>query len=286
MLADRPSVPMIVAAVLGIGLGGLFAASMLYEYSPFATSYLAAIPVFGVLLYFWTRAVERTITLAAVSVVVGGVVGGGTYLTPLVVQDGVTDLQWNFVVLQSFSRIVVFVAIGSVLLGAGLVVGSVLRNEVLGRGIDGPTSDSRRRILGLSTVVVAGSAATLGSQTVLNYASTIEHESRQVTVEDAVRSGDELSVTLSIPNELRDELRVESVLVIAVAEEHRSASTLVDRTVPSGASGELTASFDVLPPDGAADPLEVRIDGVVYVSAFSSYEHRMRIREYRETIAK
>lgn len=106
-----------------------------------------------------------------------------------------------------------------------------------------------------------------------------------MTVEDAVRSGDELSVTLSIPNELRGELRVESVLVIAVAEERRSASTLVDRTVPSGASGELTASFDVLPPNGTDDPLDVRIDGVVYVSAFSSYEHRMGIRESGVTLS-
>lgn len=81
----------------------------------------------------------------------------------MVVQDRVTNLQWNFVVLQSFSRVVVFVAIGGVLLGAGLVVGSVLRNEVLGRAVDGPTAESRRRILGLSTVAVAGAATALGS---------------------------------------------------------------------------------------------------------------------------
>ena len=276
-----------VGTSIGVALGSLFFIAEFEEYSSVGSpvSILVFIPIFGLLLYFWTRTVEEVLALSSVTIAVGGTVTSIAYLTPLFVQDGLIDAQRNLLTMQAFSRFVGVVTLSTFLIGCGLVVGVILRNEVLGRPTDRPVVKRRRRVLAGATVAAVLPAPVLASRLVTNYASALDHRTQQVTIEGAQLNGDELQLRISVPNALTAELFVESVLVyVTGGRERLSSSEFPEATVPRESRSEITVDVGSVADALAEDPNELHIDGYVRVSAFTGFEERMRIQAYELSI--
>ncbi len=275
-----------VGAIAGTGIGSLFFVSEFYEYSPFEFPLpnFVIIPTVGMLLYFWTRTVDEVLALSSLTALVCGTVAAIAYLTPLFVQDGMIDTQRHMLTTQAFSRFVGGVSLSAVLLGCGLIVGVILRNEVLGRPADDEVMRRRRRML-----VAATGAATLpipvwGTRVATNYAAALEYRGRRATVTDTQLRGEELDVTVSIPNDLPDEVLVESVLVqVAGGYERESTSSLPEKTIPSESSLELSVAVGSIAAVLDEEPDAIHIDGYVNVSGLTGFEERMRIDPYETT---
>ncbi len=281
--AKRTLVLSIVGLLCGLGAGSVFFVWEYYEYAPvrFMTAIPVIVPLFGLMLYFWTQSLREVLSILSATALLGGTISALMYLTPLYVFETVPDAQRYMLTTQAFSRFALAFTLGGVLLGAGVIVGAILRNEVLGGPTDDWTVDQHRRSLIASTGALTVSSALLGASVVNNYATAFEHREYHATIDDGELQGDELSVTLSVPNALAGDLQIDSIVMHVTGEYERLTwSTLPEETVPSDSSFDLPLEIGSVAEVLDEDPETIRIDGYVNISAFASLEERMLIDEY------
>jgi len=268
--------------LLGVLLGGPYAASALSTYGVFPVpNPILVTPVVGLLVYWWTRGIRELLALLALVALVAAAFVVAVLSAPVYVLEATAGGS------AAVYQTAVFNAIASLLPAVPVVAlaaafASVLDTETGLPAAYHPRGDLTRRLvaatLGLA-VVAAAVAGAVGA----NYASAARQSQADVTVLGVDDSEDRLRVGVRVPNRLTSGMLVRSIVLDIRLDGSRTVrvSYLARTTVPPGEVGTFAVPVDreELSPAAYRDA-DVRITGVVRVAAFRGYETTLRVEPY------
>jgi hypothetical protein len=267
-----------VSVLLGVALAGPLVAGALSPFSPLPVpNPVVFTPVLGLLIYWWTDGIEEVLAVLVGTTVVGTLVVVGFLSIPAFVLDASVagrGAVYQSSIFNAFIKIVFalpFVAIT-------VVAASLLDSELGVLERYHPRATPTRRLVAL-TVGLALVALVVAGGLGANYASVADQSTAQVEVVGVDTTGEAIDVEVRVPNRLRTEMYVRSVVVDVTlngSTPNRGVS-LTRAWIDEGSSRTFVVTVDEISPSDYRDAESVRITGIVRIEAFRSYETGLRL---------
>lgn len=267
-----------VSVLLGVALAGPLVASALSPFSALPVpNPVVFTPVLGLLIYWWTDGIEEVLAVLVGTILVGTVVVVGFLSIPAFVLDA--SVAGRGALLQSsIFNALVKIIFALPFVAITVVFASVLDSELGLLERYHPRGEPTRQLLAL-TVGLALLALVVGGALGANYASVAEQSTAEVEVVGVDTSGEAIQVEVRVPNRLRTEMYVRSIVVdVALNGSTPERGVSLTRTwVDEGTARTFVVTVDEISPAAYQDAESVRITGIVRIEAFRSYETGLRI---------
>ena len=267
-----------VSALLGVVLAGPLVARSLSAFSPLPVpNPVVFTPLIGLLIYWWTDGIEEVLAVLVGTTLVGTVVVVGFLSIPAFVLEASVDGR-GAVYQSSIFNALVKIIFALPFVALTVVFASLVDSELGLLERYHPRGEPTRQLVAL-TAGVALLALVVAGGLGANYASVVDQSTAEVEVIGVDTVGEAIEVEVRVPNRLRTEMYVRSVVVdVALnGSTPRRAVSLPRARIDEGTSRTFVVTVGTISPAAYRDAESVRITGVVRIEAFRTYETGLRI---------
>ena len=262
-----------VSVLFGVVLAGPLVARSLSAFSPLPVpNPLVFAPVTGLLIYWWTESIEEVLAVLVGTTLVGTVIVVGFLSIPAFILEASVSGR-GAVYQSSIFNALVKIIFSLPFVAITIVFASLVDSELGLLERYHPRGKLTRRLIAL-TVGLAVLALVVAGILGANYASVAEQSTTEVEVVGVEPAGEAIEVEVRVPNRLRTNMYVRSVVVdVALnGSTPQRAVSLSRAWIDEDTSRTFVVTVGDISPAAYRNAESVRITGVVRIEAFRTYE--------------
>lgn len=267
-----------MSVLLGVVLAGPLVARSLSPFSPLAVpNPVVFTPVIGLLIYWWTDGIEEVLAVLVGTMLFGTIVVVGFLSIPAFVLDASVAGR-GAVYQSSIFNTLVKIIFALPFVAITVVFASLVDTELGLLERYHPRGKPTRRLVAVTAILALVALAVAGGLGA-NYASVAAQSTAEVEVVGVDTAGEAIEVEVRVPNRLRTNMYVRSIVVdVALNESTPQRGVSLTRSwIDEGSSRTFVVTVEEISPAAYRDAESVSITGIVRIEAFRTYETGLRI---------